>query len=150
MKQSLHISAILLTAVFFCACATKHAGERTGKHLAYKAKEIDSDRVLEYKISLREPKTFTVGYQAEMIVGEFAKGDTFNVKYHGKLYIPKAAQGLVNINADYKSKIYLCDGKDVGGPVAEEVETEEVETEESAPSSEDAEAAEDPAPPESS
>ncbi|MCP4603662.1 MAG: hypothetical protein GY847_24620 [Proteobacteria bacterium] len=144
MKKSLPISAILLTSIFVCACATKHAGERTGKHLAYKAKEIESDKVLEYQIAVREPKTFTVGYQAKMIVGEFAKDDTFNIKYQGKLYIPKAAQGLVNINADYESKIYWCDGKNIGTPVAEEPTPSGTDA-----GGESAKAAEEPAPPES-
>ena len=120
MEKCIPATVILLLAFGLSGCATRHASERSGKHLASKAEEVDCDQVIDYKKTQRDPKDFSVGYQAKMIVGEFAKGDTFNIKYQDKLYIPKAARGLVNINADYESTIYWCEGKYIGHPAEKE------------------------------
>jgi hypothetical protein len=108
---------ILVLSVGLCACANKQAAEPSGTQLASQAKEIDCDKVIDYKMTQREPRDFAVGYQAEMIVGEFARDDTFNVKYQGRLYLPKAARGLVHINAHYQSTVYWCEGNNIGGTV---------------------------------
>ena len=96
MARGLTASVILFLSLVPCACVSKEAAEPTGTQLASQAKESDWEQVLDYKMIQREPRDFTVGYQAEMIVGEFAKGDTFNLKSQAKLYIPNAARGLVH------------------------------------------------------
>ncbi len=101
------LGLLVLIALFANACAAR---TKNGKNLAYRAEEIQSDEILDYSISVREPKEFNIGYRAKMMVHEFAKGDTFNLDYKAELYIPKAANGMVNITADYRAKIYWCEG----------------------------------------
>jgi hypothetical protein len=113
-------SIVLSLSVGLCACATRHAEEPTDTELAYQARDANCYKVIDYKITQREPRNFTVGYQAKMVVGEFAAGDTFYVKYQGRLYIPKAARGLVVIRADYQSTIHWCEGRDIGSPIEED------------------------------
>ena len=52
----------------------------TDTELADQARDADCHKVIDYKIAQREPRNFTVGYQAKTVVGEFAEGDTFYVK----------------------------------------------------------------------
>ena len=88
-------SIVLSLSVGLCACATRHAEEPTDTELAYQARDANCHKVIDYKITQREPRNFTVGYQAKMVVGEFAAGDTFYVKYQGSALSSRATRPVL-------------------------------------------------------